>query len=158
MDREDGAPVLARTPDHMAGIAGGTFRMGSDAHYPEERPAHGVMVDGFWIDGHSVTNADFAILVAATGYITFAERPLDPAPYPGARPELPAPGSGEFRMPNRPVRPRDLRDWWEYVPRADSRHPHGPSSTIAGREREPVVHRLRGRRRVRGLGRQGSGD
>jgi len=37
-------------------------------------------------------------------------------------------------------RPRDLRDWWEYVPKADWRHPEGPNSTIAGRELEPVVH------------------
>ena len=43
-------------------------------------------------------------------------------------------------MPGRPVRPRDLRDWWEYVPRADWRHPEGPGSTISGRESEPVVH------------------
>jgi sulfatase modifying factor 1 len=99
-----------------------------------------VTVDGFWIDRHAVTNADFAAFIAATGYVTFAERPLDPALYPGARPELLKPGSAVFRMPGRPVRPRDLRDWWEYIPGADWRHPEGPASTIAGREREPVVH------------------
>jgi formylglycine-generating enzyme required for sulfatase activity len=48
------------TPDGMAEIAGGTFRMGSDVHYPDERPAHDVTVDGFWIDRCTVTNADFA--------------------------------------------------------------------------------------------------
>jgi formylglycine-generating enzyme len=126
--------------DGMAQIAGGTFRMGSDAHYPEERPTHDVTVDAFWIDRHVVTNANFAKFIAATDYVTFAERPLDPSLYPGARPELLTPGSAVFRMPDRPVRPRDLRDWWEYVPRADWRHPEGPGSTISGRESEPVVH------------------
>ena len=86
----------------MAQIACGTFRMGSDAHYPEERPAHSVTVDGFWIDRYAVTNADFAVFVAATGYLTFAERPLDPALYPGADPDLLKPGSAVFSMPRRP--------------------------------------------------------
>ena len=140
IDPEDDALMRTGTPDGMARIPGGTFRMGSDVHYPEERPAHSVTVDGFWIDRHAVTNADFTAFIAATGYVTFAERPLDPALYPGARPELLRPGSAVFRMPGRPVRPRDLRDWWEYVPGADWRHPEGPASTIAGREREPVVH------------------
>jgi formylglycine-generating enzyme required for sulfatase activity len=124
----------------MAQIAGGTFRMGSDAHYPEERPAHSVTVDGFWIDRYAVTNADFAAFIAATGYVTFAERPLDPALYPGADPNLLKPGSAVFSMPARPVRPRNMLDWWKYVPGADWRHPEGPGSAIAGREREPVVH------------------
>ena len=34
----------------MVRIRGGTFRMGSDKHYPEEAPAHRVTVDEFWID------------------------------------------------------------------------------------------------------------
>ena len=132
--------ILKGTPDGVAQIPGGTFRMGSDVHYPEERPAHRAMVDGFWIDRHAVTNADFAAFIAATSYVTSAERPLDPALYPGAQPELLKPGSAVFRMAGRPVRPRDLRDWWEYIPGADWRRPEGPASTIAGREREPVVH------------------
>src|ERR1700737_554712 len=80
------------TPDGMAQIAGGTFRMGSDVHYPDERPAHDVTVDGFWIDLYAVTNADFAAFITGTGYVTFAERPLDPALYPGAQLELLKPG------------------------------------------------------------------
>ena len=90
--------IPTRATDGMAQIAGGTFRMGSDVHYPEERPAHRVTVHGFWIDRHAVTNADFAEFVTATGYVTFAERRLDPALYPGARPELLKPGSAVFRM------------------------------------------------------------
>jgi formylglycine-generating enzyme len=132
--------LLATQAKGMTRIAGGTFRMGSDVAYPEERPAHNVTVDGFWVDTYTVTNADFATFIAATGYVTFAERPLDPALYPGARPELLRPGSAVFRMPRRPVRPRDMLDWWEYVPGADWRHPEGPGSTLEGREREPVVH------------------
>jgi len=50
------------------------------------------------------------------------------------------PGSAVFRMPSRPVRPRDLLDWWTYVPGADWQHPEGPGSTVAGRELEPAVH------------------
>src|SRR5262252_1845211 len=73
----------------MVLITGGTFRMGSDAHYPEERPTHNVTVDSFWIDRHAVTNADFAAFVAATGYETFAERPLDATLYPGAPHAIP---------------------------------------------------------------------
>ena len=128
------------TFDSMIQMPGGSFRMGSDDHYPEEQPAHGVTVDGFWIDRYAVTIAEFAAFIAATGYVTFAERPLDPALYPGARPELLKPGSAVFRSPNRPMRPRDLRDWWEYVPGADWQHPEGPASTVTDREREPVVH------------------
>ena len=65
-------------------IPGATFRMGSDEHYPEEAPAHSVAVDGFWMDAVAVTNARFAEFATATGYLTVAERPLDPADFPGA--------------------------------------------------------------------------
>jgi formylglycine-generating enzyme required for sulfatase activity len=99
------------TLEDMIQIQGGTFRMGPDDHYPEERTAHDVALDGFWIDRYAVTNAAFAVFVTATGYVTFAERPLDATFYPGARPELLRPGSAVFRRPNRPMRPRDLRDW-----------------------------------------------
>jgi formylglycine-generating enzyme required for sulfatase activity len=107
LDPEDAAAMPTRAPDDMARIASGTFRMGSDVHYPEERPAHRVTVDAFWIGRHAVTNADFATFVAATGYVTFTERPLDPALNPGARPELLTPGCAVFRVPGRPARPRD---------------------------------------------------
>ena len=52
--------------------------MGSDHHYQEEKPAHRVKVDGFWIDKTPVTNAEFARFVKATGHVTFAE--IDPTP------------------------------------------------------------------------------
>jgi formylglycine-generating enzyme len=133
----------ARTPalvDDMAWVPGGTFRMGSDAHYPEEAPAHHVTVDGFWIDRRPVTNRAFAIFVRATGYVTVAERPADPADYPGATPEQLVPASVVFRNPGRPVDLRNPLNWWTYVPGADWRHPRGPGSSISGRADHPVVH------------------
>ena len=65
--------------------------MGSEDFYPEERPVHRVTVDGFWMDEHPVTVAEFRRFVQATGYVTVAERPLDPADYPDADPELARP-------------------------------------------------------------------
>ena len=77
-----------RKPDEMIFIPGGTFRMGSDKHYPEEAPAHRVTVDGFWIDPTPVTNAQFRQFVEATGHVTFAEIAPDPDDYPGALPHM----------------------------------------------------------------------
>src|SRR5213078_2501224 len=92
------AASTAPTRD-MPWIPGGTFLMGSDHHYPEEAPAHTVTVDGFWIDRHTVTNAEFARFVRKTGHVTVAERAPDPADYPGARPESLVPASMVFRAP-----------------------------------------------------------
>jgi len=124
----------------MVWIPGGTFRMGSDGHYPEEAPAHPVTVDGFWIDPHPVTNAEFARFVRATRYVTVAERPADPARYPGARPELLVPASSVFRGPDHPVPLTDPYQWWTYVPGADWRHPDGPGSSVKRKPDHPVVH------------------
>jgi formylglycine-generating enzyme required for sulfatase activity len=124
----------------MIWVAGGRFLMGSNAFYPEERPARPAAVDGFWIDKFPVTNADFDKFVAATGYITTCERPPDPAMYPDADPALLVPGSAVFRKPSGPVSLRDSRAWWEYVPAADWRRPQGPESSIDGRDNHPVVH------------------
>ena len=87
---------------------GGTFRMGSDHHYPEEAPVHRVTVDGFWIDRTPVTNRDFRKFVNATGYVTFAEIRPDPKDYPGALPHMLKAGSLVFTPPKHAV---DLRDW-----------------------------------------------
>ncbi len=126
--------------DGMGWVAGGRFLMGSDRHYPEERPAHPVAVDGFWIDRHCVTNAAFAAFTTATGYVTLAERPLDPALYPDALPALAVPGALVFRMTEGPVDTSDLRAWWHYVPGACWHRPEGPGSDLAGRASHPVVH------------------
>jgi formylglycine-generating enzyme required for sulfatase activity len=57
----------------MIWIPGGTFRMGSDRHYPEEAPVHHASVHGFWIDRTPITNGQFKEFVRATGHVTFAE-------------------------------------------------------------------------------------
>jgi len=124
----------------MVWIPGGTFRMGSDHHYPEEAPAHRVTVDGFWIDRGPVTNAAFARFVESTGYVTFAEKPPDPALYPGARPDLLFAGSLVFTQPAAPVDLRDPGLWWRFARGADWRHPEGEGSGIEGRMEHPVVH------------------
>lgn len=124
----------------MVWIPGGTFRMGSDRHYPEEAPVHRVTVDGFWIDRHPVTNAQFARFVQETGHRTFAEIPPDPRDYPGALPEMLFAGSLVFVQPSGPVDLRDLRNWWHFVPGADWQHPLGAGSTIEGLMDHPVVH------------------
>jgi sulfatase modifying factor 1 len=124
----------------MIWIPGGTFRMGSDRHYPEERPVHRVAVDGFLIDRWPVTNDQFARFVEATGHVTFAELPPDPADYPGALPEMLYAGSLVFVAPDGPVDRSDIGHWWEYMPRADWRHPQGPQSSLEGRGRHPAVH------------------
>ena len=124
----------------MACIPGGMFLMGSDDFYPEERPAHRVTVDGFWMDEHPVTNTEFRRFVESTGYSTVAERPPDPADYPGIDPALLVPGSLVFRRPPRPVGLHDYHAWWAYAPGACWHRPEGPGSTLDGRERHPVVH------------------
>src|ERR1700758_139035 len=78
---------------NMPWVPGGTFRMGSEDSYPEERPVHEVTVDGFWMDRYLLTNDLFSQFVDATGYITLAERELNPADFLGAPPENLVPGS-----------------------------------------------------------------
>jgi len=124
----------------MVWIDGRKFVMGSDVHYREERPAHEVFVDGFWIDRHPVTNADFAEFVAATGHVTLAEIAPDAADYPGAIPELLKPGSMVFSKTAGPVNMRDSAAWWRWILGADWRHPQGPDSTIDALAKHPVVH------------------
>src|SRR4051812_3709797 len=124
----------------MARIPGGSFAMGSERFYPEEQPVHRVAVDGFWIDRHPVTVGEFRRFVTETSYVTVAERPLDAAQYPDADPALLHPGSLVFRKARGPVDLRDFRNWWEYVPGADWRHPTGPGSGSAGHHRHPVTH------------------
>jgi formylglycine-generating enzyme len=124
----------------MIWIPGGTFRMGSDHHYPEEAPAHKVKVRGFWIDPRTVTNREFERFVEATGHVTLAEKPADPADYPGAKPELLAPSSVMFQKTAGPVDLRNPYNWWIYVAGADWRHPRGPQSSLDGLLDHPVVH------------------
>jgi formylglycine-generating enzyme required for sulfatase activity len=124
----------------MVALLGGTFRMGSAEFYPEERPVREATVGPFAIDRHPVTVAAFRRFVAETGHVTLAERPPDPALYPGADPELLVPGSLVFTGTRGPVPMDDVRAWWRYVPGACWHAPEGPGSTVAGRHRHPVTH------------------
>jgi formylglycine-generating enzyme required for sulfatase activity len=126
-------------PD-MVWVPGGTFRMGSDKHYPEERPQHRVTVDGFWMDRYPVSNERFARFVEATGHKTFAEIPPNPADYPGALPHMLHAGSLVFVQPSGAVDLKDFTNWWKYVRGADWRHPYGAGDTNEGLETHPVVH------------------
>jgi hypothetical protein len=121
-------------------IPGGAFFMGSDAFYPEERPAHRVAVDGFWMSRHPVTVAEFRRFIDATGYVTLAERPPDPAEYPEADPSLLVPGSLVFRRPAQRVSLHDYHQWWAYVAGACWYRPEGAGSSLVGREDHPVTH------------------
>lgn len=124
----------------MCRIDGGTFWMGSDDYYPEEAPAHQVLVDGFWLDETPVTNRAFARFVADTQYLTLAEQAPDPMLYPGADPTLLQPGSALFSRPAFPVRPTNSLAWWSFSLGTDWRHPWGPESSIEGLLEHPVVH------------------
>jgi formylglycine-generating enzyme len=130
----------ARLFHDMVWVSGGTFQMGSDDFYPEERPVHRVAVDGFWMDEHPVTNAEFRRFVEETGYVTVAERPPDPKHYPGVDSALLVPGSLVFRRPLHRVNLRDHRTWWAYVPGASWKHPEGPGRILEGCENHPVLH------------------
>lgn len=118
-------------------IEGRTFTMGSEDFYREERPIHQVAVDGFWIDAHEVTNAQFAKFVEDTNYVTVAERQPKPDDFPGAPPEMLKPGSSTFLAP---TSGGHITSWWTYTPGANWKHPSGPDSTIKGKNNYPVVH------------------
>ncbi|MFM2289270.1 MAG: hypothetical protein RL684_2413 [Pseudomonadota bacterium] len=139
----------ARNPGGMTWIRGGSFDMGSAGPLARanEQPVHRVRVAGFWIARAPVTNAQFAAFIAATGYVTSAERVPDVASLraqlpPGAAvpdPQLLVPGAVVFTGTMRPVRLDDATRWWRFIPGAEWRHPQGPGSTLAGREDHPVV-------------------
>ena len=87
-----------------------------------------------------MTNAEFAEFVDATGYVTVAERPLDPADYPDAPAENLQPGSMVFTRTPGPVDLQHLSQWWTWTPGASWRQPVGPHSSIEKRADHPVVH------------------
>jgi formylglycine-generating enzyme len=124
----------------MVHVPGGTFRMGSDRHYPEEAPAHSVAVDGFRMDATPVTNRQFRAFVEATGHVTFAEIPPDPKDYPSALPHMLRAGSLMFRPPPHAVDLRDWSQWWTFEFGATWRRPYGAGSSIKGLDDHPVVH------------------
>lgn len=120
-------------------LPGGAFRIGSEAFYPEEGPAHERNIRPFTIARTPVTNREFAEFVAATGHVTVAERELPADVFPGLDPAERIPGSMVFTPTAGPVPLDDWMQWWRWVPGADWRHPRGPDSSIEGKEEHPVV-------------------
>jgi formylglycine-generating enzyme required for sulfatase activity len=123
----------------MVWIPGGEFTMGSDRG--DERPAHQVKVDGFWMDETPVTNREFKAFVDATGYVTTAEKApnleeimsqVPPGTPPPPKEQL-IPASLVFQ----PI--KGQRNWWEWRGGANWKHPLGPNSSLAGIEDHPVV-------------------
>jgi len=135
--------------DGMMWIPGGQFLMGSDHKLAQdnERPAHRVKVDGFWMDRYHVTNAAFRRFVEATGYVTTAEkkpawetlRVQSPPGTPKPPDSVLVPGAMVFVGTDVPVSLGDWSQWWRYVPGANWKHPQGPGSTIEGKDDHPVV-------------------
>jgi sulfatase modifying factor 1 len=144
-------PKLPTASDHagMVWIPGGTFVMGSEEldSKPDERPAHLVRIDPFWLDETEVTNAQFRRFVEATGYRTIAERKPDweelkkqlPPGTLQPPPSMLVPGSLVFEPTDHPVPLDNHARWWAWVAGADWKHPTGPSSTIEGKDDHPVV-------------------
>jgi formylglycine-generating enzyme required for sulfatase activity len=140
-------------PPGMVWIPGGEFRMGTDADlaWDDEKPAHLVRVDGFFLDETEVTNEQFAAFVAATGYVTTAEKTptveeilkYSRAGTPPPSPDQLVPGAMVFQGTPGPVDARELFSetppWWRWTPGASWRHPAGPGSSIAGKEQYPVT-------------------
>ena len=133
-------PALAANAAHpgMVWVPGGNLAFG-DTVYPEEQPVRSTPVAGFWMDRTEVRNDEFAAFVKASGYVTVAERPVDPAQHPHLPPEMRLPGAVVFTMPNAADGSGRLTQWWRYVPGANWRHPGGPQTDIAGRGAFPVV-------------------
>ncbi|WP_276131854.1 formylglycine-generating enzyme family protein [Polluticoccus soli] len=135
-------------PEGMVWVPGGEFSMGATVSADEQKheqsygdalPVHRVRVKGFFMDKTEVTNEQFAEFVAATGYVTIAERTPTEDEYPGAQEQNLFAGSIVFT----PVAITDKNDhyrWWNYVRGADWRHPEGKGSDLKGRQKHPVVH------------------
>ena len=123
----------------LVDLPGGSFRMGSTRFYPEEAPIHTASVTAFAVERHPVTNEQFAEFVAATGYVTVAEQPLDPALYPGVATVDLEPGGMVFRPSAGPIDLRDWRQWWDWAPGANWRQPFGPGSGVDDKQDHPVV-------------------
>jgi formylglycine-generating enzyme len=139
----------AKSPDGMAWIPAGLFMMGSGNKraLPDELPRHKVILDGFWMDKTLVTNNQFAKFVAATGYVTTAEKKPDwnelkkqmPPGTPKPDDKLLVAASLIFTPPNHPVDLINAGQWWSWKTGANWRRPHGPGSDLKGKGNYPVV-------------------
>jgi formylglycine-generating enzyme required for sulfatase activity len=127
---QEGADAGALT---MVEVPAGTFTMGTDdpLGYPDdgEGPEHIVELPGFAISATTVTNAQFAQFVEATGYVTTAQQFGDSFVFGGLLPDDFPPTRGVAAAP-----------WWRQVEGADWQHPEGPHSDVDDRATHPVVH------------------
>ncbi len=135
----------------MLFVPGGTFRMGArDAQFAreDEYPVHEVKVNGFFIDPHPVTNAQFKKFVKETGYVTTAEKDVDwrelskqlPPGTPKPADSLLRASSLVFNPPNHRVNLNNVSSWWSWVRGANWQNPGGPGSNIDKMDNYPVVH------------------
>ena len=133
-------PALAADPcpPSMVLIPGGNYRIGAAAQLPEEQPGRRLRISPFCLDRTEVSNDRFAAFVAATGYVTVAERPLSVEQFPELKASERDPGSLVFQ-PVGGSGPIEELSWWHWVPSADWRHPEGPGSDLTGRGQHPVV-------------------
>ena len=124
-------PDMVRIPD-------GRFTLG-DTVYAEEQPLLPTTVQGFWMDRTEVTNAQFEAFVSATSYVTLAERPVDTKLHPDLPPQMQQAGAVVFVLPKELRNAIDPRQWWQYRPGANWRHPGGPETNIEGLGAYPVA-------------------
>lgn len=116
--------ITAQDGAKMVLIKGGKFEMGS-LNFQDAQPIHEVELSSFYIDEHEVTVAQFAQFVKETGYVTVAERELDPKDYPGVDTTMLVPGSAVFVGCHQPVSLDNHLQWWDYKKGASWRAPEG---------------------------------
>jgi sulfatase modifying factor 1 len=125
--------VNSGSTDGMIQLPGGSFLMGTDIRegFPAdgEGPVRKVFVDAFYMDSSAVRNREFAPFIAATNYVTEAERFGWSFVFEG---DLPDRGAGLKCVPG--------AEWWKRVDGANWRNPEGPGSSLTRREDHPVVH------------------
>ncbi len=120
-------------------LEGGSFWGGSNDYYPDEAPARILRVAPFDLASTPVTNSEFGAFIAASGYVTVAEREIPQELFPGLSAADRAPGSLVFSPTDGPVDLGDWQQWWRWVPGAHWRAPHGPGSSVDDLADHPVV-------------------
>jgi formylglycine-generating enzyme required for sulfatase activity len=135
----DAQQCLTGSPE-MVLVQGGEFIMGAGSFYPEETPSISMKVDSFYMSPHEVTNAQFNEFVAATGYITVAERTPDPNEFPHLPEEQLVAGSAVFVKLSQAIDAGTFTNWWHFIKGANWRNPIGNESNIDGKDNYPVIH------------------
>ena len=119
------------SPANVVRVPGGDSFVGTDSpEIPQdgEGPERPVKLAGFALEATTVTNARFAAFVAATGYVTEAERFGWSAVFFGDAAHRAAARAQGASHP-----------WWHRVDAANWRQPEGAGSTFRNRLDHPVV-------------------